>query len=223
MVPPMMNSNVRSSESSNKNMLSLPTDTEMNTSTQASLDQFKEELKGLTRHVFELTSKMSSSTCAKDSEKDKIVDQSSPPESSQRRVPLTVTTEVVPPSSSSNRPAGSVPVRQTETRQISMVTGMEEEEISSESGDESSEGESSSEEESDVESENTAPSLRTADGLLDWISLVQLIVDQFPDKIGPEEDFSSTNERICNLGGMVEKKGGQGTFTHVPSNQKGSF
>ena len=201
-----MDTNVRQNEVTASNVLPLPSDTSVN-HTQTSLDQFKEELKGLTQHVIELTSKMSNSTCPKSPETHMVVDNSSQQSIVQKRVHTTVVPDAAPSSSLLNRPAVSTSSRQTEVVNNTKLTVMEEEE-SSESEEDSSEGDSSSEEDSDAESESTVPSLKTAEGLLDWTSLIQLIVDQFPDFIGPEEDSHSATPRIANLGGMVEKKEG---------------
>ena len=200
-IPPMMNANVRQTEVANNNVLPLPSDSG-NTSTQASLEQFKEQLKGLSQHVLELTSKMSNSTCTK-SQDNNMVDVNTVP--SGQKSNSTVLPEVSTPSSLHAVASTS---KQTEVRYVSKPTLMDEEEGSSESGEDSSEGDSSSEEESDVDSEAASPSLRTPEGLLDWPSLVPLIIAKFPDLIGPEEESCTTTSRVANLGGMVEKRGG---------------
>ena len=174
--------------------LPLPQESSLPQPSQSAFDLLKEELKGISHTVLALSTQMKQSTVVKESTK---MDSSN----GQSEVPASPQSDQTTPSSS--RLVQSMSIVQSE--ESSKLPQDQEEREESESEEDSSDDESGSEAGSSEE-EDTPPSFNSSEGILDWPTLVQHIIQQFPDKISPEESGTAPTGRIGNLGGMSERK-----------------
>ena len=181
--------------------LALPPDPPV-PSTQTDIDTLKEEIKGLSATMLALTSRMTNSTQPNPATSTVV-----PPQRVDD-IPRQPPTTVLPVNT---QLVNTVQVEEQDrikvTRQSSSKVPQdpEEMEVSSDESEEQSSVENQSDAESIADSEGATPPMKSVEGVLDWTSMVSLILKKFQDRIPPEETSSNVS-RIGNLGGMVEKK-----------------
>ena len=184
-------------------LLAIPSEMLPSSSQQSIIDSLKEEIKGLSKTMLSITAQMGNSTKGS-SDVVPSPEVSSQRDSSNSRLSDTTTVQpITTPSTEIVATVSGISSRPTTKTVSSAHQEVDEMEVSSESGGESSEEESSSEDSGD-ESEPDSM-VKTPEGFLDWITLNRLIVEKFGDQIAPEES-STPVARISNLGGLSEKK-----------------